>query len=69
MTLRRRLTAAFVLVVVVPLLVGLVLLARALPHAVQARQQAGVVSAARLVGTVLQDYCDRAEAAAEAAGR
>ena len=69
MTLRWRLTIAFVLVVLVPLLVGLVLVARALPTAVQASQKAGVISATRLVGAVLQDYCDRAKAAAEAAGR
>jgi diguanylate cyclase (GGDEF)-like protein len=68
-TLRWRLTIAFVLVVLVPLLFGLVLVARALPNAVQVRQKTGVVSATRLVGAVLQDYCDRAKAAAEAAGR
>jgi two-component system cell cycle response regulator len=68
-TLRGRLTAAFVLVVLLPLLVGLLFVSRALPHAVQARQQVGVSSAVRLVGTVLQDYCDRARSAAEAAGR
>ncbi len=69
MTLRWRLTLSFVLVVLVPLLVGLVVVGRALPQAVQAQQKSGVVSASRLVGTVLQDYCDRAKAAAEAAGR
>lgn len=69
MTLRVRLTVAFVLVVLVPLLIGLVLVARALPNAVQERQKAGVISSTRLVGAVLQDYCDRAKAAAEAAGR
>ncbi len=69
MTLRWRLTLSFVLVVLVPLLVGLVVVGRALPQAVQAQQKSGVVLASRLVGTVLQDYCDRAKAAAEAAGR
>lgn len=69
MTLRWRLTIAFGLVVLVPLIVGLVLVKRALPNAVQARQQVGVTSATRLVGAVLEDYCDRARAAAEAAGR
>ena len=69
MTLRVRLTVAFVLVVLVPLLMGLVLVARALPNAVQERQKAGVISSTRLIGAVLQDYCDRAKAAAEAAGR
>ena len=68
-TLRWRLTIAFVLVVLVPLLVGLVLVGRAVPDAVQARQQDGVISSTRLAGAVLQDYCDRAKAAAEAAGR
>lgn len=69
MTLRWRLTLSFVLVVLVPLLVGLVVVGRALPQAAQSQQKAGVISASRLVGTVLQDYCDRAKAAAEAAGR
>ncbi|MCW2599583.1 MAG: diguanylate cyclase with sensor [Frankiales bacterium] len=68
-TLRWRLTFAFVLVVLVPMLVGLLMVARTLPDAVQARQKAGVISATRLVGAVLQDYCDRAKTAAEAAGR
>jgi two-component system cell cycle response regulator len=68
-TLRWRLTAAFVLVVLLPLLVGLLFVSRALPRAAQERQQVGVASATRLVGTVLQDYCDRARSAAEAAGR
>ncbi|MGB8651156.1 MAG: hypothetical protein WCD35_10900, partial [Mycobacteriales bacterium] len=69
MTLRWRLTAAFVLVVLVPLLVGAVLVSRAIPGAVQEQQRAGVGSATRLVGQVLRDYCDRAKAVAEAAGR
>jgi diguanylate cyclase (GGDEF)-like protein len=68
-TLRWRLTVAFVLVVLVPLLVGVALVARAFPKAVQAKQQDGVVSASRLVGQVLRDYCDRARSSAEAAGR
>ncbi len=69
MTLRLRLTIAFVLVVLVPLLVGIVLVGRALPQAVQARQKAGVVSSTALVGQVIRDFCDRAKATAEAAGR
>ncbi len=68
MTLRLRLTIAFVLVVLVPLLVGIVLVGRALPDAVQARQKAGVQAGARLVGQVLRDRCDRARSTAEAAG-
>ena len=69
MTLRWRLTVAFVLVVLVPLLVGLALVARALPRAVQDRQQHEVAAAAALVAQVLQDYCDRATTTAEAVGR
>jgi two-component system cell cycle response regulator len=68
-TLRLRLTIAFVLVVLVPLLVGIVLVGRALPEAVQARQKAGVVTSTKLVGQVIRDFCDRAKATAEAAGR
>jgi len=68
-TLRARLTVAFVLVVLVPLLVGVALVGRAIPRAVQARQEAGVVSSARLVGQVVRDFCDRARTTAEAAGR
>jgi diguanylate cyclase (GGDEF)-like protein len=69
MTLRWRLTVAFSLVVLVPLLTGLLLVARALPRAVQDRQLADVGSNSRLVAQVLQSYCDRAATIAEAAGR
>ena len=69
MTLRWRLTVSFVLVILIPFLIGLVLVSRAMPHAVQAKQQDGVDAGARLVGVVLQDYCDRARTVAEAAGR
>ena len=48
MTLRARLTAAFVLVVLVPLLVVVVLITTALPAAVADRQEAGLTSGARL---------------------
>jgi diguanylate cyclase (GGDEF)-like protein len=68
-TLRWRLTIAFVLVVLVPLLVGVALVARAFPDAIQAKQKEGVHSATQLAGLVLRDYCDRARATAEAAGR
>jgi two-component system cell cycle response regulator len=68
-TLRWRLTVAFVLVVFVPLFVGGLLVARAVPRAVQERQQVGAISAARLVEQVLQGYCQRARTTAEAAGR
>ncbi|MDT7550158.1 MAG: two-component system, cell cycle response regulator, partial [Actinomycetota bacterium] len=69
MTLRGRLTAAFVLVVLVPLLVGGLLVTRAFPRANAARQGETVTASARLVATVLTGYCDRARATAEAAGR
>jgi diguanylate cyclase (GGDEF)-like protein len=68
-TLRARLTAAFVLVVLVPLLVGGLLVTRAFPRANAARQGETVTASARLVATVLSGYCDRARATAEAAGR
>jgi two-component system cell cycle response regulator len=68
-TLRWRLTIAFVLVVLVPLLVGALLVSRAFPAAIEHRQQAAVSSSARLVGQVLRDTCDRARATAEAVGR
>ncbi len=69
MTLRTRLTAAFVLVVLVPLLVGGLLVTRALPRANALRQGETATTSARLVATVLSGYCDRARATAEAAGR
>jgi diguanylate cyclase (GGDEF)-like protein len=69
MTLRTRLTAAFVLVVLVPLLVGGLLVTRAFPAANAARQGETATTSARLVATVLAGYCDRARATAEAAGR
>ncbi|MCW2726909.1 MAG: diguanylate cyclase with sensor [Frankiales bacterium] len=69
MTLRTRLTAAFVLVVLVPLLVGGLVVLRALPASTAARQAETVTTSARLVATVLAGYCDRARATAEAAAR
>ncbi len=69
MTLRTRLTVAFLLVVLVPLLVGGLLLSRVLPPAVESRQADGLRTTARATATVVGDYCDRARAAAEAAGR
>ncbi|GAC1440065.1 MAG: hypothetical protein NVSMB55_03440 [Mycobacteriales bacterium] len=69
MTLRTRLTAAFVVVVLVPLLVGGLLVTRAFPRANAARQGETATTSARLVATVLSGYCDRARATAEAAGR
>ena len=69
MTLRWRLTLAFVLVVVVPLLIGAAIVSRAFPREVQAEQRVGAQTSSRLVAQVLRDYCDRARATAEAAGR
>ncbi|MDT7571035.1 MAG: hypothetical protein QOE05_1209 [Actinomycetota bacterium] len=69
MTLRTRLTAAFVVVVLVPLLLGGLLVTRAFPRANAARQGETATASARLVATVLAGYCDRARATAEAAGR
>jgi two-component system cell cycle response regulator len=69
MRLRTRLTAAFVLVVLVPLLVGGLFVTRAFPAANAARQAETAAASARLVATVLAGYCDRARATAEAAAR
>ena len=69
MTLRTRLTAAFVLVVLVPLLVVVVVVTVTLPAAVGERQQQGVASASRLAAAVVTAVCDRARAAAEAVAR
>jgi diguanylate cyclase (GGDEF)-like protein len=69
MTLRTRLTVAFVLVVLVPLLVGGLLITRAFPRLNAARQGETVSTSSRLVATVLAGYCERARATAEAAGR
>ena len=68
-TLRWRLTLAFVLVVLVPLLVGAALVLKALPGAVQQQQAWGLASNARLTAQILQGYCDQARSTAEAAGR
>jgi diguanylate cyclase (GGDEF)-like protein len=68
-TLRWRLTLAFVLVVLVPLAVGAVLVARSFPSSIAHRQMAAASSSARLVGQLVRDGCDRARAGAEAAGR
>ena len=67
-TLRWRLTVAFVLVVLVPLLTGLLLVARALPRAVQDQQERDIASSSRLVSQIVVGYCNRAAALAEAAG-
>ena len=69
MTLRTRLTAAFVLVVLVPLLVVVGLVATVLPAAVSDRQQQALMRDAQLAAQVVEQLCGRARAAAEAAGR
>ncbi|MDP3711511.1 MAG: diguanylate cyclase [Mycobacteriales bacterium] len=69
MTLRTRLTVAFVLVVLVPLLVGAVLVMRLVPAAVEGRQLSGLSDTAQTASNVLAGYCHRAQAAAIAAGR
>ncbi len=69
MTLRVRLTISFVLVVLVPLLVGIVLVGRALPKAIEGRQAAGVATAAALSAEVVVDACERARSTAETAAR
>lgn len=69
MTLRSRLFVAFVAVVGVPLVVGLALLAAALPPAFGRQQQASVATAGRLAAQLVTAECDRARAVAEAAGR
>ena len=69
MTLRTRLAAAFVLVVLVPLLVVVALVTTALPTALQERQDQGLTSSSRLAASVIAGLCDRAGAAAEATAR
>jgi diguanylate cyclase (GGDEF)-like protein len=69
MTLRWRLTLAFVTVVLVPMVVGAVLVTQALPSSVQARQMDAVATDARLVAQMLRETCERARTTAEAAGR
>ena len=69
MTLRTRLTAAFVVVVLVPLLVGVALVTSTLPAAIAERQEQGVTSSSRLAASVVAGLCDRARAGAEAAAR
>ena len=69
MTLRTRLTAAFVLVVLLPLLVVLTVVTLTLPETLSKQQQEGVRSTSRLGGSFVLGLCDRARAAAEAAAR
>ena len=69
MTLRSRLTVAFVLVVLVPLLVVIALVTSALPAVVRTQPEQGVASSGRLAAEVVSQLCRRARATAEAAGR
>ncbi len=69
MTLRSRLALAFLLVVMLPLVVGTVLLQRAVPAAVQDQQASGLASAATLSSRLLEATCARAAAAAAATAR
>ncbi len=69
MTLRTRLTAAFVLVVLLPLLVVVAVVTTVLPDRITAQQEQSVRSSSRLAGSVVMGLCDRARAAAEAAAR
>ena len=69
MTLRARLTASFVLVVLVPLLVVVALATTVLQQVFADRQAQGMQSAVRLASAVVGDLCSRSRAAAEAAGR
>ena len=69
MTLRSRLFVAFVAVVGVPLLVGLVLLASSLPRSAANQQERAVASAGSLAAQLLAAECAQARAAADAAGR
>lgn len=69
MTLRSRLTAAFVLVVLVPLLLVVALLSALLPSAMAGSQEQGLSASGRLAAAVVAELCGRARGAAEAAGR
>ena len=69
MTLRARLTAAFVVVLLVPLLVAGVLVGVVLPQASGSSQERDLTSSARLAASTVADACGRAAAAAEAAAR
>ncbi len=69
MTLRTRLTVAFVLVVLVPLLLGAALVTRLVPQAVEARQLAGLSDTAQSASAALAGFCQQARTAAYAAGR
>ena len=69
MTLRRRLTAAFVLVVALPLLVAALLLSHVLPRQAQRSQQQSLTVAARSSSMVLRTQCAVLRATAQTAAR
>ena len=69
MSLRTRLTAAFVLVLLVPLLVAAVVVGVVVPRASVETQQRGLTSSARLAAAAVHEVCGRVRAAAEAAAR
>jgi diguanylate cyclase (GGDEF)-like protein len=68
-TLRTRLTAAFLVVVLVPLLVVLAVVASTLPDRLARVEEAGLRGSSLLVAELVQSRCDRAGAAAEVAAR
>lgn len=69
MSLRTRLTAAFLLVVLVPLAVGALLVTRAFPSSSASRERPAALTDARLVTQILRERCERARTTAEATGR
>ena len=69
MTLRTRLTAAFLLVVLVPLLLGGVLLFALLPSVVDGLQGGSLRSTARLAFASLDERCARAQTVAATVAR
>ena len=69
MTLRTRLTVAFVAVVLLPLLLVAALVTSIFPAVLSDQQGRGLVPEGRLAATVVSELCGRARGAAEAAGR
>jgi hypothetical protein len=68
-TFRTRLTTAFVVVVVVPLLVVLAVVATLLPKALEQVEERGLRDSSALVAQLVESRCDRARAAAQVAAR
>ena len=69
MTLRTRLTAAFLVVVLVPLLVVLAVVTSRLPEQLAQVEERGLRDSSRLVAQLVARRCDQALAAAEVAAR